>query len=74
MPKPQWLKDREHDAQRLVRRHDMCSDCLYYGEFVKWSRGKGDKLLEVHECDIHPKCMNTEYSICCDDFASAELV
>ena len=74
MTKPQWLKDKEQDVQRIVRQYDMCADCIYYGQFVKWTKHKGNKIVEVHECDIHPGCLNTEYSICCDDFTSALLV
>lgn len=74
MPKPQWLKDKEADVKRLTIEPDYCKDCIYFGRFVKRTRHKGTVWVEVRECDIHPGCVNTEYSICCDDFTLAKLL
>lgn len=74
MPKPQWLKDREQQATRITVDPDLCERCIYYGPLVKFAKHKGVERVEVHACDIHPNCMNTKYSICCDDFTREELV
>ena len=74
MPKPQWLKDKEMGAKRLSYDPDLCCECIYYGRIVKHTRHKGKERVEVHECDIHPKCLNTKYSICCEDFTREQLV
>jgi hypothetical protein len=71
MPKPQWLKDKEMDAQRVLVEPDFCADCIYFGKFVKMTKHKSKEHVEVHECDIHPNCLNTKYSICCDDYTHA---
>lgn len=69
MPKPRWLREREAGAKRMSREPDMCFECAMYGHFVKMTRHRGGKPVEVHACLIHPHCFNTKYSICCDDFA-----
>jgi hypothetical protein len=48
--------------------HNMCSDCLHYGDVVSKARHLGKEMVAVHECRLHVGCMNTKYSICCDDF------
>jgi hypothetical protein len=68
MPKPQWLIDREMQARKMVVEPDLCGDCIYFGRFEKYAKYKGKEKVEVRECDIHPKCFNVKYSICCDDF------
>lgn len=68
MPKPQWLKDREAQAQRLTAEPELCCDCIYYGPPVGYAKHKGKERVEVHECDIHPNCLNTKYSLRCGDF------
>lgn len=73
MTKPQWLIDKENHKLEIHRDPDMCCDCLYFGAFVKKTKHKGKDWCEVHECDIHPGCFNTEYSICCDDFTNATV-
>lgn len=74
MSKPQWLKDREVDLRHIKREPDKCVDCIYYGKFVKYAKHRGSERVGVHECDIHPSCFNTRYSICCADFHDEELV
>lgn len=74
MSKPQWLKDREANVQRVVKEPDLCVGCIYYGPLVKFSKHKGKERIAVHACDIHPGCENTEYSIRCDDFMAEQLV
>lgn len=69
MSKPQWLIDKEMQAQRIDVEPDHCDECIYYGRFVKMTKHRGREYTEVHECDIHPGCLNTKYSICCDDMA-----
>lgn len=68
MSKPQWLKDREQQVQRVCVEPDYCCSCVYYGPIVKFTKHKGKERVEVHACDVHPNCLNTKYSICCDDF------
>lgn len=74
MPKPEWLQDIQHQVHRIKRDPDCCDECIYFGSFVKYSRHHGSEVVEVRECDIHPGCFNTKYSICCDDFTREELV
>ena len=71
MSKPQWLEDIEEAA-----RHPevFCRDCAYFGKIIDWTKHRGTERVEVHECDIHPKCLNTVYSVCCDDWTPAELL
>lgn len=68
MSKPQWLKDREAQVQRITVDPELCCECIYYGKFVKYTKYKDKEKVEVHDCDIHPNCLNTKYSICCEDF------
>lgn len=74
MSKPRWLSDIERDAKKVERKCDLCSECAYFGKPVKLTRHRGTEVVEVHECDIHDKCLNTMYSICCDDWTPANLV
>lgn len=71
MSKPKWLRDKQAGAKCIERHHDYCNECIYFGPFVKWTRRKGNVITELHECDIHPKCFNTKFAICCDDFTRA---
>lgn len=66
MTKPQWLIDQEKKKQAPEPR--KCCDCIYYGKIVGTTKHKGKERCNVHECDIHPKCFNTRFSICCDDW------
>lgn len=68
MPKPKWLIDREMGARRIKKDPDLCGDCLYFGKFAKYSKIRDKGTVEIHECDIHPGCLNAKYSIGCDDF------
>jgi hypothetical protein len=68
MSKPQWLKDKEANVQKVTRELDLCVGCIYFGKFVKMGKHRNKEIVEVHECDIHPNCLNTKYSIACDDF------
>lgn len=74
MSKPQWLIDKEMQARRVSVEPDTCDKCIYYGRLVKYSKHRDKEKVEVHECDLHPGCLNTKYSICCDDFMREELV
>ena len=67
MSKPDWLKDRE-EAARIARKANLCCECAYYGDIVDYTRHRDAERVTVHECDIHPKCLNTRFSICCDDW------
>lgn len=51
-----------------MREPDLCCDCKHYGRPVKKTKHLGKEKVMVHECDIHPGCYNTMYSIVCDDF------
>lgn len=74
MPKPQWLIDREMKAEAITMIPNMCKDCIYYGSHVKMTKHRGKEWVDVHECDIHPNCFNTKYSICCEDFTRPQLI
>jgi len=74
MPKPQWLKDHEQKKERVVRDPDKCGQCAYFGAFVRNVKHRGREYVELRECDIHPNCLNTKYSIYCDDFTPVKLV
>ena len=74
MTKPKWLVDREAKAHKKKNVPDMCVDCINYGPTVKYTRHVGEGWTEVHRCILHPACLNTEYSICCEDFKAKELV
>ena len=74
MSKPKWLKDKESGVQRYVRSYDMCENCIYFGSVVGYTRRHDGQRAAVHECDIHPNCLNTEHSICCDDFCWGEML
>ena len=74
MPKPQWLKDKEAQAHRAVYEPALCCDCVHYGKMFKWTRHRGDERVTGHECDLHSGCLNTKYSIGCEDFAGEQLV
>lgn len=65
MPKPEWLKDRERPKYQPK---SWCRNCTQYGRLVGYTRRKDKTMAEVHECAIHPKCLNTAYSIGCDDY------
>lgn len=64
MPKPDWLKESERNSDRSF---PMCKDCAHFGRPVKETRHKGKDRCYLHECDIHPGCLNTMYSIGCED-------
>ena len=70
MPKPKWLKDKEANAKKLIVEPNHCGDCIYFGKFIKNIKYKNKEWVELRECDIHPNCFNTKYSICCDDYMS----
>ena len=65
MTKPQWLIDNER--KRNAPEPDMCHTCIYYGKIVGTTKHRGKTRCDVHECDIHPGCFNTQFSICCAD-------
>lgn len=70
MTKPQWLIDNEYDATPIHNQPKLCGNCIYFGKFVKMTKHKDKEKCEVHECDIHPGCMNTKFSVCCDDWTA----
>lgn len=74
MSKPQWLKNYEQHAEFVVSIPDFCTECIYFGRFVKRTKHRGVEWVDVFDCDIHPNCLNTKYSICCEDFTCEELV
>lgn len=69
-----WVKDWKTGVMKLVNIPELCKDCVYFGPIVDWTIHKGSERTEVHECDIHPKCLNTVYSVCCDDWTPRELL
>ena len=74
MGKPQWLIDKENGIEVKERECNMCIDCAYRGKPFKFTYHKGKEKTAVYECDIHVGCLNTKFSICCDDFTPKELV
>lgn len=72
MPKPDWLVEAEGRVNWV--KCATCWDCIYLGMPVKMTKHRNKSWTEVFECDIHPGCFNTKYSICCDDFTIRELV
>lgn len=69
-----WVKDPKTGSLHLVSEPDLCRDCIYFGPIVDWTRRKDGTRVEVHECDIHPRCLNTVHSVCCDDWTPVDLV
>lgn len=74
MPKPQWLKDREAGAVYMRGEPRLCRDCCYLGRPVAITKHLGKESAVVYECDLHPGCMNTAFSICCGDWSPVDLV
>lgn len=71
MSKPQWLKDKEGERQQKVFR--LCKDCVHFtGTYIKETKHKDKEKCSVWECAIHQGCLNTIYSVCCDDYKLAE--
>lgn len=73
MAKPDWLIEQERKKSQPKREFPKCCDCVYYGRPVKKTRHKGKELIPVFECDLHPGCFNTMYSVRCDDWTPTEL-
>lgn len=70
MTKPEWLIQHEKEKAAMAKANH-CFDCIHKGEFHHWTKHCGKGRYAVHECAIHPGCMNTEFSIGCDDFKKA---
>lgn len=71
MSKPEWLVEQEKKKHVKAYEPRLCVDCIYFGKFVKFTKHKGKEKCEVHECDIHPGCFNTKFSVCCGDWTKA---
>lgn len=71
MTKPEWLKEQERKKNLPLHEPKKCVDCIYFGKFVKMTKHRGKTKCEVHECEIHPGCFNTMFSICCSDWCGA---
>lgn len=69
MAKPQWLKNKEQINGRIGK---LCKTCTHYGKMVDQAKYKNKEWVEIHECAIHPKCFNSEYSIQCEDYLPKE--
>lgn len=56
--------------RKIIDKAQKCMMCKHYGPFKKYTRHKNDgpKDVDVHECAIHPGCMNTMYSLACGDW------
>ena len=72
--KPQWLKDIEDGVVHHKRDYNTCGTCIYFGKVIKYVRHRGKNWIQLCECEIHQGCLNTEYSVCCDDYTPEELV
>lgn len=66
--KPEWLKELEEKRRRGEYCYNLCRDCKHFGRPVRHTRYRGKEDCLVHECDIHPGCMNTRYSVGCADW------
>ncbi len=66
--KPEWLKQREAEQADKDRYRNLCMDCEHFGRPVKHTRYKGKEDCLIHECDIHPGCMNTKFAVGCEDW------
>lgn len=66
--KPEWLKEAELRQQQSERFYRLCMDCTHFGRPVKHTKYKGKDDCLIHECDIHPGCMNTKFSVGCEDW------
>lgn len=67
--KPEWLKKKEDDQKFKAKVYSWCKDCRHYGPVVDHTKYKGQVIVPVHECGIHPGCLNTEFSAGCPDHA-----
>lgn len=67
MAKPAWLKENQ-ERLKIEDAAMKCMDCKHFGKPVKQTRHRGKERCMVHECDIHPGCMNTRFSLACGDF------
>lgn len=74
MPKPQWLIDKENGVEKQAHECAMCIDCAHRGKPLKFTYHKGKEKTAVYACTLHIGCLNTKFSICCDDFTARELV
>lgn len=62
-------RDKEHEAlRRLAKKLRYCQYCKHFGKPIEQTLHQGKQRCTVHECEIHPGCMNTEYSLSCEDW------
>lgn len=72
-------KDRQDERQRRLEfkareaKFPKCMDCCHYGPPLYEQEGRRDsdgkrRFVLVHECQIHPGCLNTDNSKGCEDF------
>ena len=67
------------EFERIESKARKCHKCAHYGNVVynrkRKSRMDGKmELLDYHECSIHPGCINTRYSLACDDYESSDII
>ena len=74
MSKPDWLIEAERKRNCRRPDPDTCITCIYLGRPYKLVKHKGIEWTELYECDIHPGCFNTKFSICCDDYTCGQLL
>lgn len=67
MAKPKWLVEHEA-AKSKTARFNHCFDCFFKGEPVGFTRYHDKGKYVQRRCTKHPKCVNTEFSLACDDF------
>ena len=67
------IKERQ---RRIWETSNHCSDCAFYGMPVGVSSRKvrGGVKVVVHECALHPKCMNTVFSCACGDYRPRGMI
>ncbi len=57
----------EEDGSRLSSM-SLCCTCRYFGKYVRRTKYKGKEWTDIHECDLHPGCLNSYHSIQCSDY------
>lgn len=74
MAKPDWIVEEERNKAIILRgKLRYCRDCAYYGRYIKRTKRKGGRVTNVYECDLHSKCLNTKFSLSCEDWMSVSV-
>lgn len=74
MTKPDWLVENERSKRQP--KFKKCMDCIYYGPVIekrKIKRSGKVTYIYMHECDIHPGCLNSDLSLRCSDWIGQSM-